>query len=128
MTWQPAPLLYPDVELLLCDRVRAVLAEPGLYVGNAIPKQRKPRMVIFNRDGGPTANLRDRPRVRCRIWAASNKAANDLARALVASLPSLADGAPIVDLSIESGPYEVPDESGQPQRYLLLSMQVRSTS
>ena len=63
--------------------------------------------------------------MRCRVWATTDQAAIDLARELVAGLPTVADGAPILRVVHESGPYDVPDSSEQPQKYLLFTVHTR---
>lgn len=121
MPWQPAPLIFPDVELVLTASVRNLLAlsgEVGVFVSNRIPSARRERMVIFNRDGGAHDGVTDRARVRCRVWDTTDQEASDLARAVVALMPRLVDGSPVTRVEHISGPLEVPDESGQAQRYL----------
>lgn len=130
MPWQPAPILFPDVELVVTGALRALLAAAGqadVYVSRSIPNPRRARMVVVNRDGGPSATL-DRPRLRVRAWDSSPQAANDLARLVVALMQRLPNATPDV-LSVEhlSGPYDVPDDSGQEQRYLLFQLTTRGS-
>lgn len=128
MTWQPAAILYPDAEQVACDAIRPLLVsagQTGVYVGNKIPNPRRDRMVIWNCDGGNASDMRDRPRMRCRVWATDDKAANDLARLIVALMPLMVDGAPILRVEHLSGPYDVPDESRQVQKFLLFEMHMR---
>jgi hypothetical protein len=128
VTWQPAPVLFPDAEMVACAGIRALLAATavtGVYVGNRIPNPRKPRMVIFNRDGGASSGVIDNPVIRCRVWDATDQDAIDLARLVLSLWPRLADGNPVLSAGHESGPYDVPDESGTPQKYLLLSLRTR---
>lgn len=122
MPWQPAAIRYPDAEQLLCDRTRTLVGPrwPGLFVSRAIPNPRREQMVIWNRDGGNTDGATDHPRMRCRVWAKTDKDANDLARDVVALMPLL--GQPVTRVEHLSGPYEVPDDSGQAQRYLLFQI------
>jgi hypothetical protein len=63
--------------------------------------------------------------MRCRVWAPTDAEANDLAALVVALVPLMVDGAPILRVSHESGPYHVPDESGTPQRYLMFEIHTR---
>ena len=123
MPWQTSTVLYPDAELLMTEKTRALF--PGVFVSNAVPNPRRDQMLIWNRDGGSSANLRDRARMRCRVWARRPQDATDLARQLVARLPGLVNGDPIVHLEHLSGPYDLPDESGQAQRYLLFEIHTR---
>lgn len=128
MPWQPAAIVYPDVELVCTAGIRELLAARGqanVFVGNRIPDQRRPRMVIFNRDGGATRGLFDNPRMRCRVWAETDQDANDLALLIVALMQLLIDGAPVLAASTESGPYDVPDESQSVQKYLLFNLRTR---
>ena len=126
MPWQPAPLIYPDVDLLVTTRLRTLLvAEAGLFVSNAIPTTqaggRRARMVIVNRDGGNVADLTDRARVRVRVWDQTAQKTTDLARKVIALMPRLVDGAPVVRVQHLSGPIEIPDPSGE-QCYLLFEL------
>lgn len=131
MTWQPAPILYPDVELVCATGLRPLLADAGetdVFVGNRIPNPRRDRMVVFNRDGGSASGVIDSPTVRCRVWALADKDANDLAALVAALMPQLADGAPVLSVRKESGPYDVPDESKAFQKYLLFSLRTRGAA
>lgn len=119
MPWQPAPIIFPDVELLLSTQVRTLLASRGaadVFVSNGIPEVRRDRMVIWTRDGGAHDGVTDRARVRCRVWDTTPQRATDLARLVVAIAPLLT--APVVRVEHRSGPLDVPDESGKAQRYL----------
>lgn len=124
MTWQPAAVLYPDVELLLTTWLRANLSG-STYTDRRMPNQRQDRMVVVNRDGGAIGEGRDRPRVRIRCWETDDQAAIDLAREVVQKMPLLADGDPVLRVEHLSGPYEVADESEQVQMYLLYELHTR---
>lgn len=127
MPWQPAAILYPDAELLVTGALRALLVaqgEVGVHVGRKIPSPRETRMVIVNRDGG-NADGFDHPRLRVRVWDATQQAANDLARLVVALMPRLVNTTAVTHVEHLSGPYEVPDESGAQQRYLLFQLTTR---
>lgn len=131
MPWQPAPIVYPDAELVCTTGLRALLAARGItdvHVGNRIPEQRRARMVIFNRDGGAARGIFDNPRMRCRVWDVTDANANALAGLVVALMQLLIDGAPVVAASKESGPYDVPDESQSAQKYLLFNLRTRGES
>lgn len=125
--WQPAALLFPDIETLVPASFRTLLASrtPDVFVGRDVPSPRRPRMLTVNRDGGNVSGGRDRARVRVRVWAESDADANDLAAIVVAVAPLMADGAPILRVEHLSGPYDIPDESGQPCRYLLFQIDTR---
>lgn len=125
MPWQPNPVQFPDIELVVTGGLRGVLPV-DVFVGRAIPSEgsggRRPRMVIVNRDGGNDDGVTDFPRVRLRVWDQSAQAANDLAGLVAASMQRLVGTTAITRARKESGPYDVPDESGQEQRYLLFSL------
>lgn len=128
MPWQPAPLLFPDVETVVPVRLRVLLASrdaDDVFVGRKVPSPRRPRMVTMVRDGGNVSSARDRTRVRMLVRAATDADANDLAALVVALAPLMVDGAPILRVEHLSGPYEVPDDSGQPCRYLLFQIDTR---
>lgn len=138
MTWQPAALIFPDIELVLTARYRTALAgrsEPyasGVYVGNKVPATRRPRMLIVRRDGGTQAEMRDRPRVSLRVWSEAGKEqdAIDLARLVMALAPSFVDGSPIVAVpnAGKSGPFPVADESAQPLQQMTIEFHTRGVS
>lgn len=129
MTWQPAPILFPDAELVLTGAFRGALASHGgadVFVGREVPSQRRSRMLILNRDGGAASGVRDVARMRFRVWADTDQAATDLARLALALAPSLsAWDDRILRANILSGPYEVADESTQDLRYALVEFHLR---
>jgi hypothetical protein len=133
VSWQPAAIVYPDIELALTARYRAALdaltaphAE-GVHVSNRVPSPRRDRMVIVRRDGGTQAEMRDQPRVSIRVWAKTETDANNLAALVMALAASFVDGSPIVACPIagRSGPYPVPDESEQPLRMMTVEFHTR---
>lgn len=128
MPWQPAPLLFPDVETVVPARLRTLLASRSVsdvFVGHSIPAQRRPKMLTVTRDGGNASGARDRARVKVLAWADDDEVCRDLAALAVALAPLMADGAPILSVQHLSGPFEVPDESGQACRYLLFQIDTR---
>lgn len=130
MSWQPAPLQFPDAELLLTGGFRSLLTAAGeadVHVGRKIPNPRETRMVILTRDGGGASNHRDRPRIRCRVWDSTDQAATNLARKVVALAPKLVQNGTVLHAECLSGPYEVADESNEPQRYVLFEFHTRGT-
>lgn len=132
--WQPVALVFPDVELLLTGRLRALLAgrpEPyaeGVHVSNSVPSPRKDRMVIVRRDGGPIVGERDQARAGINVWATSEQHATDLARLVAALLRGLPDGDPILAVPSVTGPSTIPDESRQPRRYLTCEIHTRGVA
>lgn len=131
MTWQPTPLVFPDVELLLCTHLRAglaALADPlavGVAVSNAAPNPLPPRLVTVRRDGGTATATRDRPRIGVNVWAESERVATDLASLVRALLQGLPDGAPVLAVPTVGGPSAVPDPSGKPRRFFTAEIHVR---
>lgn len=125
MPWQPLPVLFPDVELVVTAGIRDLLAArsvAGVHVDRKIPEERHPRMVIVNRDGGADDGVTDRPRVRIRVWDEDETKVSDLARLVAALVQLLVGSTPIVRAEKISGPFEVPDTSRGHQRYLLFEI------
>lgn len=127
MFWQPAPVLHPDVELVVAGKIKAALRARGdlAFVGRSIPKPRPDRLVVFIRDGGAADGVLDTASLRCRVFETTEQKANDLAMLVAALMPTLANGAPITRVVQQSGPYEVTDEAGAQQRYLLFDVTTR---
>lgn len=127
MTLQPFVVAFPDIELATCEGMRTLLttySETGVFVGREVPNPRRSKMVIFTRDGGGSDVL-DRPRLRVRVWADTDVEAQRLASKVLGLSALLADGNPVTSVRVLSGPYDVPDESKQSQRYALLEMTTR---
>lgn len=131
MPWQPTAVIYPDVELLLSQRVRAALTgrpeayAQSVYISNTVPNPRRDRMVIVRRDGGNEGEMRDRARVSLQIWAIKAQEATDLARLVAALCKTFQDGDPIVSVVPLSGPTAIDDPSGQPLRYITAEFHTR---
>lgn len=124
--WQPAQILYPDVELLLTDALRPLL--PGVFVSNEVPNPRRDRMVIVRSDGGPSlGDVRALARIGINVYGTSKKDATDLAREVGALLPGLVGVGPITAAPSVSLPSEVADPSEQDRRYLTAELHVRGT-
>lgn len=130
-TWQPAPILFPDAELLLTTGFRALLVAAGesdVVVDRKVPNPRPPRLVAITRDGGTTNGLRDEPRMRFRIYDESEQKVNDLARKVCALAPKLVQNGTVTKVIHQSGPYEVADQSKTPMRYALIEFHTRGTA
>lgn len=132
--WQPAPLLYPDVELLLTDLLREALATrpesyaAGVHVANTVPNPREPRMVIVRSDGGPDlGDVRSLCRVGINVYAMKAQEAIDLARLVGALLRGFAGSGPITAVRAVSLPSAVADQSEQPRQYLTAELHVRGS-
>lgn len=120
--------LLPDAELWATGYVREWLADADeeAFVGNRVPDQRRPRMVIVRRDGGRSPEpARDVPRIAVRVWGATEQDATDLTSIVRAGLAAAAGDGPCRRVEELSGPTPIPDESGQPQRYLLWEFVLR---
>ena len=127
MPWQPAAIIYPDAELVVTTALRAALTTRGdsdVFVSRSVPATRRDRMVIATRDGGSPSDLRDRPRIRFRVFALTDQAATDLAREVLALCGDLPGANGITRAEVLSGPYEIPDENG-PMRYALVEFHLR---
>jgi hypothetical protein len=132
MPWQPAGVIFPDVEIMLPNAIRPLLAARGkgdVYTGHEIPNEaeggRRAKMVLFTRDGGDDNGHTDRPRVRVRVFERTPEDATELAN-LVAGLLQLLVGSTAVTYARKlSGPFNVPDETGHDQRYLLFEIHTR---
>jgi hypothetical protein len=109
----PTTVIFPDVDLLLTQRLRAALAarpEPfaaDVTVGTEVPKAR----VTFQA-WGPTA---------------AKQEAADLANLVRALVADMCDGRPVIDVRESSGPVRVYDDSGQPLVTFTLDITVRGT-
>lgn len=127
MAWQPAPVLFPDAELVVAQKLRTALRARGdqAFVGRSIPNPRPDRLVAFIRDGGAASGVLDSATLRCRVFEQTEQKANDLARLVVALMQTIVDGVPVVRVEHQSGPYEVDDESEAQQRYLLFEVTLR---
>lgn len=132
--WQPAQIVYPDVELLLTDLLRDALAarpEPyaaGVHVDVDVPNPRRDRMVIVRSDGGPpVGDVRSLARVGINVYGPTKQAAGDLARLVGALLSGLAGEGPITAVTSVSLPSEVEDQSDQERRYLTAEIHLRGS-
>lgn len=127
-TWQPPEQKPRDAELVLAAAVRALLLEADesdVYVSRKVPDTRRDRMVILTRDGGGFDGLRDRVRLRVRVWDVTDAAANDLAALVVGLMFRLVSAGVALHVEHLSGPLDVTDKSEQPQRYCLFEIHLR---
>lgn len=120
-----APIIFPDVELVLTGYLRAALAAngyPGMYVSNTRGSQ--PSAVWVRRDGGPVLDqVREAARVGINVFAPTEQAATNLARTVSALLRAAADGNPIVRVTQPTGPTPIADAT--PRRYMTFEITVR---
>lgn len=122
-------VIFDDIELWACSYMRDALEarwEPfadGVFVSNAIPvnaetgePERRPRMVIFRRDGGARTNqVLDNPRLAVDVWAMKDADAVNLARLVNALLHAAPGDENVKAVRETSGPNRVPDPSRQPR-------------
>lgn len=125
MTWQPARIVFPDVELTITGLLRNLLAtrtEPyaaDVYVGTTVPSPRRSRMVTVRHDGGTSVDgLLEAAQIGVNVWADTDQDVNDLARLIRALLWAAPNGKPVCRVVDVSGSIAVADDSGQPLRYL----------
>lgn len=126
MPWQPLAILYPDAELVVATALRSLLVErgeTGVSVGRTLPKPKPKRALQVIRDGGSSAELRDRPRIRVLVWDTTDQKATDLASLVVALMPLLIQRGDALHVEHLSGPYEIPEAT--PCRYLLFEVHTR---
>jgi hypothetical protein len=126
-TWQPPEVIFPDAEKVLVDAYKVALTaagESGVTVDRKVPSSRPAKLVAITRDGGGNDGMRDRPRMRFRVFAPTDKAATDLARLVVALAGTLVTNGTALYTEVQSGPYEVPDQGG-PMRYALIEFHLR---
>lgn len=127
------PVAYPIIEQVLPAALRAALAgrpetyAQNVYVGKKVPDPRRDRMVLFRRDGGGSGDWTDHPRLGINVYGATDAEADNLARLVVALLPTLV-GPQIDYVTVLSGPVDVTDKSEQPQRYITAEAATRAAN
>lgn len=127
------PVIFPDVELVLCQYLRNTLpnygypvqpADPeGVFVSNK--RGTDVTAVWVRRDGGSDLDqVREEPRVSINVFDPDDKRAGDLARTVAALVRAAADGDPILRVEKNSGPAGVADGVG-PRRFMSFDVAVR---
>lgn len=137
--------IHADIELFLARHIKAKLAAlaagpagpykelaAGVYVGNRHPPTQRPKTVVVRDDGGPTTSVITRETtvgvtVLAGDDATQGQLATDLAllvSAIVQACPGLDPDNPVAAVITLNGPYKVPEESGQPRRYLTANLAV----
>lgn len=130
VTWQPTEVIFPDAEKTLVAAYKSALAAAGetdVVVDRKVPNPRPAKLVAITRDGGGDDGMRDRPRMRFRIFASTDTAATDLARLVLALSGRLVANGIVMHREVLSGPYEVPD-AGTHQRYALIEFHTRGVA
>lgn len=122
----------PDVALWFTGWLRAQLAarpEPvaaNVFVSDETPNPRRDRMVIIRRDGGIRRDyVVEDPSIGVNVWAKTKKDCSDVAHLVQALMVSAEAEGPIVTVRSVFGPSTIPDESGQPRRYMTFDVTVR---
>lgn len=128
-------IVSPDVELWATGYLRAALAarpEPysaNVYISRKVPDPRRNRMVIVRWEGGPGRDVVLEDGVlSVRVFASTEQEAADLARLVRALLLASAGAGAVKRTRGLGGPYEVPDESGQPLRFFTVELTIRGSA
>lgn len=125
-------LASPDVNLWFTTWLRTQLAArtesvtANVFVSDETPNPRRDRMVIVRRDGGIRRDfVLEDPSVGVNVWAKTKKDCSDLAHLVQALMVSAEAEGPIVRVRSVFGPSTIPDDSGQPRRYMTFDVTVR---
>lgn len=126
-------ILHSQLIKPLCDFMRAELAlyadEPfvgQVYVGRRVPDPRRDRMIIFANRGGFKVNpVWLRSTVDMSVWGKDDPGADDLAQ-LAAAIMASANDSLIESAEVITYPQDVADASGQPLRFVRLSVTHRA--
>ena len=122
MPWQPAAILYPDAELVMCDKTRG-LVNTDVYIGRTIPRTWV-KAVIWNRIGGTNEPPVDHALMQLRVFAPTDQACADLTRQIQARLPTICDGDPVISMTVTGGPTDLGSEPS-PMRQILFNTTLR---
>ncbi|HKY57663.1 MAG TPA: hypothetical protein VJL80_06470 [Aeromicrobium sp.] len=124
-------IVFPDVELVVVEYLRAALAARPESFADAkvdirVPSTVPPRLVWVRRDGGTRQEAtREVARVSINIFAGTEADATDLARLVRALLWAAPDGDPILRVNDFSGPVAIPDESQRKRRFFGVEVHIR---
>lgn len=121
-----------DITSLAVTYLRGAIPDyfdPGgpLTVSNRVP-DRDPwpyALVVVRRDGGAGDRIFDQPRLTIRVWGQSDADAEDLALAVKALIWAWPDGQPVTSVFQVSGPSDVTEVNGKPQRMITCQVQTR---
>lgn len=115
------PVVFPDVQLLVVDYLRPILAglDPVVEAHVKVPKTRPSRFVTVRRSGGIASGVLDRPLVDIFTWAPTDEEAHDLAIKVVqpylALLPAQDGGRQVKSIGSFAGLSPAPDPSSVPR-------------
>lgn len=129
-----AHLVWPDVKAWAIGYLTTALAarpEPvatGVHVSGSVPEAMPPRLVTVRDDGGPRGDVTQTARLGVNVWAATEADCSGLSRLVASILGASAGSGQVVACEITTGPYEIPEESGIPHRYLTADVVVTGTS
>lgn len=118
-----APIIFPDIEQLLCDELPGLMATQGissLNVSSRVPKVRPAEFVRVMRTGGSQRDkVTDLPTVVVEAWAATESRANRIAQTVRGVLHELTelDGVPVYEVREFAGPANLPDPATAAVRY-----------
>lgn len=125
------PIVFPDVELAVCDFLRTALAD---YTADSITVgthyDGAPKAVTIRRDGGPRLDaVREVARLGVSVYVVANndQPVNDLARMVCALLGAMADGLPVVKVTQTAGPIVIPEAGSLTHRYATFELIVRGS-
>jgi hypothetical protein len=122
-----APIIFPDVELVITTYLREALAQygyPDIFVSNR--RETQTQAVWVRRDGGPALDVvREAARVGINVFDATEQKVANLALTVSALMRVAADGEPIVRVEQTSGPSPIADAT--PRRYLTFEVVTRGT-
>jgi hypothetical protein len=134
-------VLDVDLELFLTGFIRSELFKlgtplaQGVFVSNKFPERARPKTVVVRDDSGQsTSIITTQPAVGVTVLAGDDPSqggeATNLARLvkmIVNDSARAEPGNPIARVINSTGPYKVPDESGQPRRYMTFTLSVVGT-
>lgn len=128
-------VIFSDLELFLTGFIRSELAahgEPGVFVSNQFPPEARPKTVVVRDDGGPgTSLVTESPSIGVTVLAGDDPTQGaeatrlaQLVKAIIKGSARVEPGNPVAAVLSSNGPVKVPDETGQPRRYMTFELSV----
>lgn len=128
-------VIFSDLELFLTGFIRGELVargEAGVYVDNKFPDPARPKTVVVRDDGGPsTSTVTEAPTIGITVLAGDDPTQGaeahrlaQLVKAIIKGSARVEPGNPIAAVLASNGPIKVPEESGQPRRYMTFELSV----